>query len=472
MSAHPWHRLLWLVALVAAFVFGMNGTARAQPTTCSAPGYIMTCVGFTACSAQDSFGGAQANWKAIFEGNNPNLQVTGVSGCSEPTGVGTSANCIATVVVRSSGAAWTSQGYQVSKQAGCLSGGALSGGVCTYPIANSACYGGAACTAGPTGWVPGSLETSSTGLSCYWGCQVQSSGTMCVTVAGVTSCVSEQSGSVATGRLCSPGSEAPGTAASAPGVAPPTTPEGPAEPPLASCGVGMCPGTVNGLSTCQACTWTAPGGGSSTTSNGTVPGGASTTTNTTCTGLTCTSTTTGANGGSGTITTTLGNFCASNPGSPFCVFGQGGSDGGGSCETPPCGTGTSSSFGGSCGGGFTCEGDAIQCAIAREQHRRMCELVDANPSEVAAIKAAAAAPAAKVAGFDGSPAAPLEVDIGTMIQGAPPSNLSTACPGDYQVGPILIPLSRACSLMQLLGQIAVAMTSLSVAVWLGRGGTS
>ena len=35
-------------------------------------------------------------------------------------------------------------------------------------------------------------------------------------------------------------------------------------------------------------------------------------------------------------------------------------------------------FGGACGG-FTCKGDAIQCAIAQEQHKRACELFT-NPT--------------------------------------------------------------------------------------------
>ena len=39
-----------------------------------------------------------------------------------------------------------------------------------------------------------------------------------------------------------------------------------------------------------------------------------------------------------------------------------------------------STFGGACGG-FTCEGDAIQCAIAREQHVRACKLFDDESAE-------------------------------------------------------------------------------------------
>ena len=37
-------------------------------------------------------------------------------------------------------------------------------------------------------------------------------------------------------------------------------------------------------------------------------------------------------------------------------------------------------FSGSCGG-YTCQGDAIQCAIAREQHQRACKLFDLSSPE-------------------------------------------------------------------------------------------
>lgn len=47
-------------------------------------------------------------------------------------------------------------------------------------------------------------------------------------------------------------------------------------------------------------------------------------------------------------------FCEENPDSPLCA---------------------KSSFGGACGA-FTCDGDAIQCAMAREQHNRNCSLYD------------------------------------------------------------------------------------------------
>ena len=100
--------------------------------------------------------------------------------------------------------------------------------------------------------------------------------------------------------------------------------------------------------------------------------------NTTCTNGVCTTvttvTTTITNNASGVSNTTTqtstttegkGTFCEENPSFKLCKDGE--EDG--------------SSFGGSCGGGFTCEGDAIQCAIAQEQHRRACKLFDDTSEE-------------------------------------------------------------------------------------------
>jgi len=77
---------------------------------------------------------------------------------------------------------------------------------------------------------------------------------------------------------------------------------------------------------------------------------------------TTTITTTQPNGDSSTTTSTTpppgedeqDAFCAENPDSPICV---------------------KSSFGGSCGA-FSCDGDAVQCAMAREQHNRNCTLFE------------------------------------------------------------------------------------------------
>lgn len=67
------------------------------------------------------------------------------------------------------------------------------------------------------------------------------------------------------------------------------------------------------------------------------------------------------------------SFCKSNPNDRLCKAGGVGGGGGGS---------TSGSFSGSCGG-FSCTGDAVQCAIALEQHRRNCEAEADHPFKTA-----------------------------------------------------------------------------------------
>lgn len=91
-------------------------------------------------------------------------------------------------------------------------------------------------------------------------------------------------------------------------------------------------------------------------------------TTTTTTTITTTNNSTGSSTTtSNTTVSTQGQkgFCAENPGVKICDTGE--DDG--------------SSFGGACGSGFTCEGDAIQCAIAQEQHRRACKLFDDTSEE-------------------------------------------------------------------------------------------
>lgn len=138
-----------------------------------------------------------------------------------------------------------------------------------------------------------------------------------------------------------------------------------------TCQGGKVPGTVNGIDVCVDPGKTvAPGSTSSSGSETTnpdstkTPGDAAQSSGqTSCTGTSCTTTTTTTTtkpDGSITVTThdktePKDSFCESNPASPLCA---------------------KSSFSASCGGPASCTGDAIQCAIAQEQHRRGCRLFD------------------------------------------------------------------------------------------------
>lgn len=152
------------------------------------------------------------------------------------------------------------------------------------------------------------------------------------------------------------------------------------EPPEEKCKNGYS-GQVNGVTVCVAKV-PESGVGDETketqSDDGTDTKKVKTEKNTTCTNGVCTTvttvTTTTTNNASGVSNTTTqtsattqgkGTFCEENPSFKLCKGGE--EDG--------------SNFGGSCGGGFTCEGDAIQCAIAQEQHRRACKLFDDTSEE-------------------------------------------------------------------------------------------
>lgn len=138
------------------------------------------------------------------------------------------------------------------------------------------------------------------------------------------------------------------------------------------CSSGQYPGTVNGVEVCVD-----PVGGDSTqkqTQKGdttTNPDGSTTQTQqsqqTTCEGSACTTTTTT------TVTTTPAGGGASTTETTTSV---------GTCTrgSPGCGDEDRdrSSFGGACSA-FSCDGDAIMCAVALEQHRRNCQLYGESP---------------------------------------------------------------------------------------------
>lgn len=179
------------------------------------------------------------------------------------------------------------------------------------------------------------------------------------------------------GASCTPGADAP--------TQPTPTPT-PDPIPDNSCPQGFVRGTVNGASGCYPGGTKTEGTGTQTGTKTNPDGTTSTTTvnvteNTICSGAgactttTVTSTTVVTRDAQGNVTgtttdnatttkpgdgTELGAFCAKNPKATICA-GAGGN-----------GEGEGSSFGGSCGA-FTCDGDAVQCAIALEQHKRNCE---------------------------------------------------------------------------------------------------
>gem|GEM_PF-4892294 len=225
------------------------------------------------------------------------------------------------------------------------------------------------------------------------------------------------------------------------------------------CGANMCPGTINGVATCQACKGTSVDG-PSTSASGVQPGDPlpnpgdpasgvrDTSTRQECNGLTCTITTEYKNGagqviGSKTETKPQESFCKDNPTLAICK---------------------NSGWGGSCGGGFTCDGDAVQCALAQEVHKRNCEWADVDTAMknrgITAMNGQA-----QPQGHPGNAAETTPMNFGSVIDQT--DRLGGGCPVDdvITVGSVtvVIPWSRACGSLQLAGQLAVAACLLAAA---------
>jgi hypothetical protein len=146
-----------------------------------------------------------------------------------------------------------------------------------------------------------------------------------------------------------------------------------------ACPSGQCPGEFNGQSMCVACSGTKVEGPKETAPDvpadkpgiDGVTGASKKDTQTTCDALSCTTTTTYSNSNGDKVgekkeEKDKKSFCQENPELQICKEGK---------------------WGGACNGGFQCDGDAIQCAMAVEQHRRSCQFYE-PPDEAMQAKAA------------------------------------------------------------------------------------
>lgn len=238
---------------------------------------------------------------------------------------------------------------------------------------------------------------------------------------------------------------------------------------------GRCPGQVNGVdvpggvpcgtTTTPPRTTTTPAPSDPASAPAGAPPGSTTTTTTTCGVNSCNTTTTtttttapagsgsgSGSGGSGsgqppgttqttteTTTESKDSFCSKNPADPQCK------------KPDPA-------FGGSCDA-TTCSGDAVECAIAREQYKRNCELFNATD---ASARGLAAATAGDQPG-DHPGAHKSVVELGTFDQ---TNILPGGCPPDVAVpvshfGSVTLPFSKLCGPAETLGNVLVAITALA-----------
>lgn len=211
------------------------------------------------------------------------------------------------------------------------------------------------------------------------------------------------------------------------------------------CGTNQCPGTVNGQAICVPCkgqqeqgpstSASAPAGAASGTQTGTSD------TSTTCNGVNCTTTTT-TKDANGTVTGTVEksekqeSFCKENPTSALCK---------------------QSSFGGQCGA-VTCEGDAVQCAIAADQYRRNCQWFDDEAAtQLATVGNAAITGQSRPDGHPANNPDAQSVSFSSAIDQS--DRLGGGCPVDVAVNvagkSVAIPFSSMCGNLQLVGNLMV-----------------
>ncbi|KGG93562.1 hypothetical protein P245_10285 [Comamonas thiooxydans] len=157
-------------------------------------------------------------------------------------------------------------------------------------------------------------------------------------------------------------------------------------------------------------------------------------------------------------------FCKENAdkcdgkGNPGVTGGTGSKNGSGGEDDEEKG-----SFGGSCEAGFTCEGDAIQCAIAKKQHMTACTLEDTQNEFYQLFNQNKNKTGNVTEGLPGNKSE----NILSRISGIGDDFLGSgaACPADRTIafgfGEVTIPYSTLCPYLELMGRILVVLAALS-----------
>jgi len=126
-----------------------------------------------------------------------------------------------------------------------------------------------------------------------------------------------------------------------------------------------------------------------------------------------------------------------------------------------------SSFGGQCDA-VACEGDAIQCAIARDQYRRSCQLMDKESAESQLYAANKGKEGNQTGSLPGNETISLQgrIDTSDALGGG-------SCFGDLNITvwnqAVTLPLSSLCQYLAMLGNILVAVSMLMAARIVTRG---
>lgn len=160
------------------------------------------------------------------------------------------------------------------------------------------------------------------------------------------------------------------------------------------------------------------------------------------------------------VTGTPSQICSAQPTLPVCTSGGGGGQGEGDGE----GEGGEGSWGGTCAAGFTCDGDPVQCAIAREQHVRACQLFEEENDESLVYADARAGNDPGDAALDPANAETVDVagsvDADGFLVGACVDDLNVPLWGGQS---LTIPFSHLCPYLEIMGAIVLAFSLLAAA---------
>lgn len=139
----------------------------------------------------------------------------------------------------------------------------------------------------------------------------------------------------------------------------------------------------------------------------------------------------------------MDDFCAKNPDLSICK---------------------ESSFGGGCGT-FTCDGDAVQCAMAKEQHKRNCTMFDTATPLSTLGEQVAAGTDPQASSYPTAPGQQQTVNLGSAIDTTNP--FAGGCIQDksftIMTTTLVIPFSNICPYLEAMGQIVLAFSLLMAA---------
>jgi hypothetical protein len=246
---------------------------------------------------------------------------------------------------------------------------------------------------------------------------------------------------------------------------------------------GKCPGTVNGLTVYAPCS----GSSSSSTSSSTNGAGA-----TTASSSSSSSTTSNADGSTSTFnTSTKGNADGSSTTTEFSCTGSNcftittTKDSQGNVtdttkaegkkedictQNPDLAMCKKTSFSESaCGSPPVCEGDAVQCAIAKKQHESSCDFKKQFEGTGTFFSDKGTEAANGQDKPEGHPGANLEASTFSLSNLLDQSDgLGGGCPSDSVVSvggaTVVIPWSQTCGALQAVGALAVAVSLLAAAM--------